>query len=80
LSPGRVAGFEPAFLAQVPVEFDAGGAFEQGGCQALALRNAFVDGEHGRFSKYGAIDYAKAMPIQPNCLQDQNCGLAPFPF
>jgi len=45
--PGRVGGVEAALLAYIPVELDAGRAFEQDGCEPAALGNEFVGGEHG---------------------------------
>ena len=46
LAARRIGGREAAFLAHVPVELDSGGAPEQHGRQAAALRHEFVDGEH----------------------------------
>jgi hypothetical protein len=43
LAVGRV---KAAFLAHVPVQFDAGSTLEQHGRQALALGDQFVDSQH----------------------------------
>src|SRR5205814_4322810 len=44
---GAVGGVEAALLARVPVELDRGGALEQHGCEAAALGDELVDGQHG---------------------------------
>lgn len=46
-----VLGIKAAFLANVPVEGDGCRAFDQHGGQSLALRNQFVDGQHGGIEK-----------------------------
>ena len=41
-----VGGVKAAFLADVPIQRDRGGALDQDGGQSAALGDQFVDGQH----------------------------------